>query len=48
MAPGLMLIVGAIYLFIAIDMLRIGNFGLALTFGAFSLSNVGLWMVAIK
>ena len=46
MAPWLMLVVGAIYLFIAIDWLIKGNFGLALVFGCYSLGNVGLWMVA--
>jgi hypothetical protein len=44
MAPWLMLVVGAIYLFVAIDLLDKGNYGLALAFGAYSLSNVGLWM----
>lgn len=46
MAPWLILVVGAIYLFIAIDLYLKGNFGLALAFGAYSLSNVGLYWAA--
>lgn len=48
MAPWLILVVGAIYLYVAVDSLKYGDFGLALTFGAYSLSNVGLWMVAVE
>ena len=46
MAPWLMLFIGAVYLYIAIELLVKGNHGMALAFGAYALSNVGLYIAA--
>lgn len=46
MAPGLILLVGAVYLYIAIDMLAKGNSGMAVVFGGYAFSNIGLWLAA--
>lgn len=46
MAPGLILFVGVVYLAISIDLLVKGNGGLALAFGGYALSNVGLYLAA--
>jgi hypothetical protein len=45
-APWLILIIGGIYVLITIDLVQQKKFGLALTFAAYALSNVGLWMVS--
>lgn len=46
MGPGLVLLVGVIYLVVALDLLRVGNYPMALVFGAYALSNVGLYLAA--
>lgn len=46
MGPVLILIVGGIYSYIAIDLFWTGKSGLALAFMGYAVSNVGLWMAA--
>jgi hypothetical protein len=46
MSPSLILFVGAIYLYIAGDLFYAGKIGLSITFLAYALGNVGLWIAA--
>lgn len=46
MAPALILIVGAIYSYIAIDLFWTGKSGLALAFAGYAVSNIGLFFAA--
>ena len=46
MHPWLILAVGAVYLYIAIDLIIAGKTGLGLAFLGYSFSNVGLWIAA--
>jgi hypothetical protein len=46
MASWLILFVGAIYCYISIDMICAGKAGLSITFLAYALGNVGLWIAA--
>lgn len=46
MAPWLILLVGAIYTGIAVDLYVNAKEGLALAFLGYAVSNVGLWMAA--
>jgi hypothetical protein len=46
MSGPLILVVGAIYLYIAGDLFCAGKMGLSLTFAGYAFSNIGLWMAA--
>jgi len=46
MQPWLILVVGAIYLYIAFDLICAGRTGLALAFAGYAVSNIGLYMAA--
>lgn len=46
MSGPLILIVGAIYAWIAVDLMTSGKSGLALAFAGYAVSNVGLWVAA--
>lgn len=46
MAGPLILLVGAIYTFVAVDLWWSGRAGLAIAFAGYALSNVGLWLAA--
>ena len=46
MSGPLILIVGAIYVWIAVDFVSDGKGGLALAFAGYALSNVGLWLAS--
>jgi hypothetical protein len=46
MAPWLILVVGAIYCYIAVDLFYAGKIGLSLTFAGYAFSNIGLWIAA--
>lgn len=46
MAPWLILIIGAVYLFTALDLLKNGQGGLALAFAGYAFSNIGLYLAA--
>ena len=46
MSPWLILVVGAIYLYIAFDMICAAKTGLSITFLAYALGNLGLWIAA--
>jgi hypothetical protein len=48
MSAWLILLVGVIYLYIAIEQYFKGSPGLAIAYAGYAFSNVGLWMVAIK
>jgi hypothetical protein len=48
MAPWLILVVGAVYLVVSVDLWRQGQDGLSLAFAAYALSNVGLYFAAVK
>lgn len=48
MAPWLILAVGVVYLWIAIDLARTPKkLGLALAFAGYAVANVGLWLAAL-
>jgi hypothetical protein len=46
MSSTLIAITGIIYLYVAAEMLARGNIPMAITYCAYSLANVGLWMIA--
>ena len=46
MTGPLILIVGAIYAAVSINLLRDGQGGLSLAFAAYAVSNVGLWIAS--
>lgn len=46
MAPWLLIAVGCVYAYIAIDFARTNQPGMALCFAGYAFSNVGLWMAA--
>lgn len=46
MSGPLILIVGAIYAWIAVDLVASGKSGLALAFAGYSVSNIGLWLAS--
>ena len=46
MSPWLILVVGAIYLYIAVESFYLGKTGLSLTFAGYAFSNIGLWLAA--
>lgn len=46
MSPWLILLVGVIYLAIAVDLILSDKPGLALAFAGYAVSNVGLWIAA--
>jgi len=46
MSSFLILLVAGIYFITAGDLLFRGQYGLALTFGAYAVSNIGLYIVA--
>lgn len=46
MSHILIAITGCIYLFVACDQLAKGNNAMAITWFAYALANVGLWMAA--
>lgn len=46
MSSTLIAITGLIYLYVAAEMLARGNVPMAITYCAYSLANVGLWMMA--
>ncbi len=46
MGPHLIVVVGLIYAYISLESAVRGNTAMAIIFGGYSLSNVGLWMAA--
>ena len=46
MQPWLILAVGVVYLYIAIDLICAGKTGLSVAFLGYAFSNVGLWLAA--
>ena len=46
MQPWLILAVGGIYLYIAVDLICAGKTGLSLAFAGYAVSNIGLYMAA--
>ena len=46
MSSTLIAITGLIYLYVAAEMLARGNLPMAITYSAYSLANVGMWMMA--
>lgn len=46
MSRPLIIIVGLIYTYIAIESGYRGNVGLSIMYAAYALANVGLWMIA--
>jgi hypothetical protein len=48
MSSNLILFVGLIYLYVAIEQGIKGNLGMAIAFGGYAFSNVGLYLLAAK
>jgi len=46
MSRPLIILVGLIYAWIAADFFWRGQIGLGITYGAYALGNVGMWMVS--
>lgn len=46
MSGTLILIVGAVYAYVAFDQYMANNIGMCIAFGGYALSNVGLFMLA--
>jgi hypothetical protein len=46
MSGTLIALTGFIYLYVAFEQLSKGNMPMAVTYSAYSLANVGLWMMA--
>lgn len=46
MASWLILVVGAVYAYIATEMFFTGRLPMALTFAGYAFSNIGLWLAA--
>ena len=46
MQPWLILAVGVVYLYIAVDLICAGKTGLSLAFAGYAVSNIGLYMAA--
>lgn len=46
MSRPLIIIVGLIYAYIAAETALKGNYGLAIMYGGYSFSNIGLWILA--
>lgn len=46
MSPWLILLVGAIYAYIAAESFYLDKIGLSIVFAGYSFSNLGLWMAA--
>ncbi len=46
MSGPLILFVGVIYAYCAVDLYSAGKEGLAVAFGGYALANIGLWMAA--
>jgi hypothetical protein len=48
MSDNLILFVGMIYLYVAVEQGLKGNLGMAIAFGGYAFSNVGLYLLAAK
>lgn len=48
MSGHLIILTGAIYLYVSIEQALRGNVAMAITYAAYSAANVGLWMMASK
>lgn len=46
MAPWLILVVMVIYFIIAVDLYIAGNRAMAVVFGGYAVSNIGLWVAS--
>jgi hypothetical protein len=46
MSRLIIVLVGLVYAYVAVDMGIKGNLGMAILYGSYSLGNVGLWMLA--
>jgi hypothetical protein len=42
----LIILVGVIYAYVAVDQYMNGNSGMAIAYAGYSVSNIGLWMLA--
>ena len=48
MSGTLIIVTGVIYLYVSIEQGLHGNIAMAITYGAYSVANAGLWMMASK
>jgi hypothetical protein len=48
LSPWLLLIVGAIYLFVSVEFYFAGKYGLCLAFVAYAISNIGFMIEAMR
>lgn len=48
MSSNLILFVGLIYLYVAVEQVMKGNIGMCIAFAGYAFSNVGLFLIAIK
>lgn len=48
MSSNLILFVGLIYLYVAVEQVMKGNTGMCIAFAGYAFSNVGLFLIAIK
>jgi hypothetical protein len=46
MSGPLIILVGFIYAYVAVDQYLSGNSGLAIAYTGYAFSNIGLWMIA--
>jgi hypothetical protein len=46
MSRPIIVLVGLVYAYVAVDIGIKGNLGMAILYGSYSLSNIGLWMMA--
>lgn len=46
MAAPLIALIGVVYAWVAIDLLRNGNLGLGIAFAGYAIGNVGLYLAA--
>jgi len=46
MTGPLIILVGVIYAYVAVDQYMSGNSGMAIAYAGYSFSNIGLWMLA--
>lgn len=46
MSAALIILVGFIYAYVAVDQYANGNSGMAIAYAGYAFSNIGLWMLA--
>jgi hypothetical protein len=48
MSGHLIILTGAIYLYVSVEQALSGNTAMAITYASYSAANIGLWMAASK